>query len=82
MVRCPSPQPVVGSAGAVGCGEEQTRELQETINATPADIVLFATPIDLGRLISVNKPPVRVRYELEEVGGAKLEDLIRQALER
>jgi predicted GTPase len=67
---------------AMGYGEQQTRELQETINATPADIVLFATPIDLGRLISVNKPLVRVRYELEEIGGAKLEDLIRQALGR
>ncbi len=67
---------------AMGYGEEQTRELQETINATPADVVLFATPIDLGRLITVNKPLVRVRYELEEIGGAKLEDTIRQALGR
>jgi predicted GTPase len=50
------------------------RELQDTINATPADMALFATPIDLGCLISVNTLLVRVRYELEVIGGAKLED--------
>jgi predicted GTPase len=65
---------------AMGYGAEQTRELQETIDATPADAVLFATPIDLGRLIHVNKPLVRVRYELEEIGGARLEDVMRKAL--
>ncbi|HEX9058111.1 MAG TPA: cyclic 2,3-diphosphoglycerate synthase [Ktedonobacterales bacterium] len=65
---------------AMGYGPEQTRELAETINATPADVVLFATPIDLGRLIQVNKPLVRVRYELEEIGGTRLEDIIRGAL--
>ncbi|HEY1387351.1 MAG TPA: cyclic 2,3-diphosphoglycerate synthase [Ktedonobacterales bacterium] len=66
---------------AMGYGADQTRELQETINATPADVVLFATPIDLGRLLTVNKPLVRVRYELEEIGGAHLEDAIKQALD-
>jgi predicted GTPase len=67
---------------AMGYGAEQTRELQETIDATPADTVLFATPIDLGRLIHVNKPLVRVRYELEEIGGARLDDVIRKALDK
>jgi predicted GTPase len=65
---------------AMGYGAEQTHELQATIDATPADAVLFATPIDLGRLIHVNKPLVRVRYELEEIGDTHLDTLIRQAL--
>jgi predicted GTPase len=68
------------SLPAMGYGEEQTRELEATVNATPADVVVFATPIDLGRLISVNKPLIRVRYELEESAGAKLEDAIRTTL--
>ena len=65
---------------AMGYGEQQTRELEATVNATPADVVVFATPIDLGRLISVNKPLIRVRYELEEIAGARLEDSIRVML--
>jgi predicted GTPase len=68
------------SLPAMGYGETQIRELEATINATPADLVLFATPIDLGRLIHVDKPLVRVRYELEEIGGARLEDSIRRVL--
>jgi predicted GTPase len=70
---------------AMGYGAEQTHELEATIDATPADAVLFATPIDLGRLIHVNKPLVRVRYELDELdelGGVHLEHVIRRALDR
>ncbi len=67
---------------AMGYGEEQTRELEATINATPADLVLFATPIDLSRLIHVDKPMLRVRYELEEIGGTRLEETIRRMLGR
>jgi len=48
------------------------RELQDTIIATPADMALFAMPIDLGRLMSVDTPLVLVRFELEVIGGAKL----------
>jgi predicted GTPase len=65
---------------AMGYGTQQTRELEETINATPAEAVLFATPIDLGRLVHANKPLVRVRYELEEIGGAHLADAIGRAI--
>ncbi|NLC70990.1 MAG: GTPase, partial [Desulfuromonadaceae bacterium] len=50
------------------------------INSADADIVLAATPCDLGGLIKINKPLVRVRYEFEEVGDPKLSDLIREFL--
>jgi predicted GTPase len=51
---------------AMGYGAEQTAELQETLNAVPADLVLAGTPIDLGRILHLNKPIVRVRYDLDE----------------
>jgi predicted GTPase len=52
---------------AMGYGQEQMHELEETLNAMPADLVLAATPIDLNRVLHLQKPVVRVRYELEEV---------------
>ena len=52
---------------AMGYGREQMRELQETLNAMPADLVLAANPIDLTRVLTLEKPVVRVRYELEEL---------------
>ena len=51
---------------AMGYGETQQRELQETINRTPCDLVLVATPVDLTRLLRLNKPSLRVSYEIEE----------------
>jgi predicted GTPase len=57
---------------AMGYSPEQMRDLEATINATPADVVLIGTPIDLGRLIEIDKPAVRARYELRELGGADL----------
>ncbi len=53
---------------AMGYGQEQMRELADTLNAMPADLVLAATPIDLTRVLHLEKPVVRVRYELEEIG--------------
>ena len=61
---------------AMGYGKQQIEELEETIDSTPCDLVLVATPIDLGRLIEVNKPVVRVRYELQEIGKPTLEDVL------
>jgi predicted GTPase len=61
---------------AMGYGPEQTRELQETINATPCDLVVVATPIDLRRVAKIEKPCDRVRYELQEIGQPTLADLL------
>jgi len=61
---------------AMGYGHDQVRELAETINRTPADLVLVGTPIDLRRLIEMNKPALRVRYELVEQGDLTLEQVL------
>jgi predicted GTPase len=60
----------------MGYGEEQMKDLGETIARTPADVVLVATPIDLRRLIEIDKPALRVRYELQEIGKPDLEDVL------
>jgi len=62
---------------AMGYGKAQIRELEETINATECDVVVSATPIDLGRLLKVNKPVIRVSYELDEIGKPDLEDVLK-----
>ena len=54
---------------AMGYGRGQMHELETTLNAMPADLVLSATPIDLTRVLKLRKPVVRVRYELEEMTG-------------
>lgn len=60
---------------AMGYSEEQIRELEMTINAADCDVVVVGTPIDLGGLLKLNKPVVRVRYRIEEL-DVKLEDVI------
>jgi len=67
---------------AMGYGEAQVRELEATLNATPADVVLCATPIDLAALLHLRLPVVRVRYDLEEVGEPRLADLVAPILAR
>ena len=57
---------------AMGYGDEQVEELQTTINAVPCDVVVAGTPIDITRIIEVNKPIVRARYDLGEVGAGRL----------
>ncbi|CAG1065506.1 hypothetical protein BAC1_01088 [uncultured bacterium] len=52
---------------AMGYSDSQKKELEETINRTPADLVLIATPIDLKRVIKIDKPSARVSYEIEEI---------------
>jgi predicted GTPase len=61
---------------AMGYGDEQIADLQETINNTPADVVLVATPIDLARIVDIQKPNQRVRYELQEIGRPTLTELL------
>jgi predicted GTPase len=67
---------------AMGYGERQRAELEATINASPADLVLVATPIDLGRLLRLSKPAVRVRYELREHDPQALRAAIERAITR
>lgn len=61
---------------AMGYGEEQTKDLQETIANTPADLVLIGTPIDLRRVVEIRQPSQRVRYELQEIGQPTLVEIL------
>jgi predicted GTPase len=63
---------------AMGYGDQQIRDLEATIEATPAEVVLVATPVDLRRIVRIRKPALRVRYELEEVGHPDLVDALRE----
>ena len=66
---------------AMGYGDRQIKDLEDTINQTPVDMVIIATPIDLGRLININLPSQRVRYQLQEIGLPTLTDLLRARFE-
>jgi predicted GTPase len=55
---------------AMGYGDEQIRDLEETVNAVDCDLVLVATPIDLTRLIKINKPYMKIGYSLARADGA------------
>lgn len=61
---------------AMGYSEAQKKELAETIERTPADLVLVATPADLGRFIKISKPSVRAAYEIEEMESPGLRDQV------
>jgi len=63
---------------AMGYGNEMVKDLEKTINASDVDMVISATPIDLTRIIKVNKPMQRVRYELQEIGVPTLEDILKK----
>ena len=62
---------------AMGYGDRQIRELEATINATPADVVVEGTPIELSRILKVNKPIANVTYELEELEPGVLAERVR-----
>lgn len=62
---------------AMGYGKEQVKDLEETINNTVCDVVVSATPINLKRVVNVNKKMVTVNYELEEIGYPKLADVLK-----
>jgi predicted GTPase len=63
---------------AMGYGEAQMRDLEATIEAADVDMVIVGTPIDLTRVIKINKPYQRVRYELQEIGRPTLEDILKE----
>lgn len=65
--------PKIGSLlPAMGYGEQQTRDLEATINNTECDAVIIGTPIDLNRVIKIDKPSTRVNYDLQEIGYPNL----------
>lgn len=61
---------------AMGYGEEQVRDLEKTIENTPCDAVVIATPIDLNRIVKINKPTVKVGYDLQEIGSPNLSGIL------
>jgi predicted GTPase len=64
---------------AMGYGRQQMEDLRETISRSDADLVLIGTPIDLRRVIELDKPALRVTYRLQELEGPSLADLLGQA---
>ena len=62
---------------AMGYGKQQIADLEATINASPCDVVLIGTPIDLTKLVKINKPAVRVSYDLAGSGADRLESVLR-----
>ena len=61
---------------AMGYGDGQTKDLQDTINSVDCDAVIIGTPIDLTKIIKIEKPTVRVRYELEEIGSPDIKAVL------
>jgi predicted GTPase len=67
---------------AVGYHPSQLQALRETINATDVDVVVTATPCDIGALIEIDKPVIRARYEFAEVGEPSLTSLVEEFLKK
>ncbi|MEX0981624.1 MAG: cyclic 2,3-diphosphoglycerate synthase [Bacteroidales bacterium] len=67
---------------AMGYGEQQLKDLEETINTTDCDAVVIGTPIDLNRIINIKKPNTRVYYDLQEIGKPDLTDVIDRFMEK
>lgn len=67
---------------AMGYGEKQLKDLEETINNTDCDAVIIGTPIDLTRVININKPTTRVFYDLDEVEGPNLDNILENFIKK
>lgn len=63
---------------AMGYGQKQIKDLEETINRTDCDVVVIGTPIDLRRVIKINKPATRVKYYLKELSSPSIEDILKE----
>ena len=61
----------------MGYGKQQIKDLEDTINAVDCDVVIIATPIDLRRIVKINKPAVQVKYELQEIGHPTIKDVLK-----
>ena len=71
--------PLIGTLlPAMGYGEKQIKELEKTINNSDAEIIIIGTPIDLSRVMKINKKYVRVKYELQEIGKPDLMELLQK----
>ena len=62
----------------MGYGEAQIKDLEATINKADVDLVIVGTPIDLTRILKIDKPFQRVRYELQEIGQPTLADILKE----
>jgi predicted GTPase len=67
---------------ALGYGEKQVAELKQTIDHTPCDVVVIGTPIDLRRVMTINQPTVRVKYELKVLGPVSLEHILDEFIQK
>jgi predicted GTPase len=63
---------------AMGYGKKQMKDLEETINRADCDVVVIGTPIDLRRVININKPATRVRYYLKELSKPTIADILKE----
>jgi predicted GTPase len=63
---------------AMGYGDKMMQDLEETINKADVDLVISGTPIDLTRIVQINKPIQRVRYELQEIGEPTLDTILKK----
>ena len=67
---------------AIGYGHSQMEELEETIRRIPCDVVIIGTPIDLRKIIHIDKPTDRVRYILQEISIPTLKELLETRLKK
>jgi predicted GTPase len=75
--------PAIGALlPAVGYGDAQVRDLEETIGRVPCDLVIVATPVDLTRIVRIDQPMLRARYALAETTRPDLSDLLKERMKR
>jgi len=67
---------------AMGYSEQQLKDLETTINNTDCDTVVIGTPIDLNRIVKINKPTTRVYYDLQEIGQPSLEGILKDFVQK
>ena len=67
---------------AMGYGEQQVKDLEQTIANTPCDAVVIGTPIDLARIVKIKQPTVKVGYELQEIGCPNLETILKEFVQK
>ncbi len=67
---------------AMGYGDQQVKDLEATIEKTPCDVVVIATPIDLNRIVKINKPTVKVGYDLQEIGTPDLRQAVQDFIQK